>query len=114
MTSMSGQHARLDYEEFTNTAPEAAKALFALGKAVDASGLAKDLTELVKLRASQINGCAFCIQFHLNRARQQGVAGEKLDLVAAWRDAGIYTPREMAALAWTEILTDVARQRASD
>jgi AhpD family alkylhydroperoxidase len=111
---MSKSHARLDYEDFTKTAPEAVKALLALSQTVAASGLAKHLTELVKLRASQINGCAFCIQFHLNMARRHGVANEKLDLVAAWRDAGIYTPREMAALAWTETLTNVAQQGAPD
>ncbi len=71
------------------------------------SGLDKALTELIKIRASQINGCAFCVQFHLNLARKAGVPQTKLDLVAVWRDAGVFTAREMAALAWTEALTQV-------
>ncbi len=109
---MSETHARLDYEHFAKTA--AAAALLTLGKAVDESGLAKELTELIKLRASQINGCAFCLQLHLNIARKLGMPNQKLDLVATWREAGVFTDREMAALAWTEILTDVARQGAAD
>jgi AhpD family alkylhydroperoxidase len=107
-------HSRLTYEAFTKTAPAAHAALTALGKAVDESGLEKELTELVKLRASQLNGCAFCIQFHLNAARRLGLASEKLDLVAAWRDAGVFTPREMAALAWTEALTEMGPEGMSD
>jgi AhpD family alkylhydroperoxidase len=107
-------HARLTYEAFTKTAPAAHAALSALGKAVDESGLEKELTELVKLRASQLNGCAFCIQFHLNAARKLGLASEKLDLVAAWPDAGVFTPREMAALAWTEALTGMGAESTSD
>jgi AhpD family alkylhydroperoxidase len=106
--------ARLTYETFTKTASAAHAALIALGKAVDESGLEKELTELVKLRASQLNGCAFCIQFHLNAARRLGVAIEKLDLVAAWRDAGVFTQREMAALAWTEALTGMRPESTSD
>jgi len=107
-------HSRLTYEAFTKTAPVAHAALTALGKAVDESGLEKELTELVKLRASQLNGCAFCIQFHLNAARRLGLASEKLDLVAAWPDAGVFTPREMAALAWTEALTEMRPESTSD
>jgi AhpD family alkylhydroperoxidase len=110
----SDSHARLTYEAFTKTAPAAHAALTALGKAVDDSGLEKELTELVKLRASQLNGCAFCIQYHLNAARRLGLASEKLDLVAAWPDAGIFTAREMAALAWTEALTEMAPESTSD
>jgi len=109
-----GSHSRLTYEAFTKVAPAAHAALTALGKAVDESGLEKELTELVKLRASQLNGCAFCIQFHLNAARRLGLASEKLDLVAAWPDAGVFTPREMAALAWTEALTEMGPESTSD
>src|SRR5262245_21872606 len=90
-------HARLTYETFTKTAPAAHAALIALGKAVDESGLEKELTELVKLRASQLNGCAFCLQYHLNAARRLGLASERLDLVAAWPDGDGVTARRMAA-----------------
>mgnify|MGYP001045425474 CR=1 FL=1 len=101
---------RMDYAEFADTAGGVSAALQALSKAVDASGLEKPLTELIKLRASQINGCAFCVQFHLNLARKLGVASAKLDLVAVWRDTpAVFTLRERAALAWTEALTTLAR-----
>ncbi len=110
---MSSQ-PRVDYEAFKKIAPAVYTAMVALGKAVDESGLEKALTELIKIRASQINGCAFCIQFHLNTARRAGVPAEKLDLVAAWPEAGVYTPREMAALAWTEALTKMATAEVTD
>jgi AhpD family alkylhydroperoxidase len=99
--------ARMEFAEFEKIAPEARAALSALSKAVEDSGLEKGLIELLKIRASQVNGCAFCVQFHLNLARTAGVAQTKLDLVAVWRDAGVFSEREMAALAWTEELTKV-------
>jgi len=99
--------ARMEFAEFEKIAPEARAALSALSKAVEDSGLEKGLIELLKIRASQVNGCAFCVQFHLNLARKAGVAQTKLDLVAVWRDAGVFSEREMAALAWTEELTKV-------
>jgi AhpD family alkylhydroperoxidase len=105
---------RLTQEDFYEIAPDARDALIALGKAVDASGLPKDLTELVKLRVSQINGCAFCLQLHLGIARKLGIKTPKLDLVAAWRDADIYTSRERAALAWAEVLTHAEHGAESD
>jgi AhpD family alkylhydroperoxidase len=91
--------AHISYETFQATATAARSALTALGKAVDEAGLDKALTELVKLRVSQINGCAFCTQFHLTTARQAGGDAAKLDLVAVWRDAGVFSARERAALA---------------
>lgn len=107
---------RLDYASFNQLAPAAGAALRALGQAVDDSGLEKSLTELIKLRASQLNGCAFCLQFHLNLARAlpQPPAPAKLDLLATWRDAHVYTERERTALAWTEALTLMAGQHVDD
>jgi len=105
---------RLGQAYFYETAPEARNALLALGKAVDASGLEKELTELVKLRVSQMNGCAFCLQMHLGIARKLGVLGAKLDLLAAWADADIYSQRERAALRWAEVITDFDHGAASD
>jgi AhpD family alkylhydroperoxidase len=105
---------RLTYEAFTAGAPGAYAALGALSKSVDESGLDKSLTELVKLRASQINGCAFCVSFHLNVLRTLGVAREKIDLLPVWREAGVYSEREYAALEWTEIMTELAHDSASD
>lgn len=105
---------RIKQEEFYRVAPAARDALVALGKAVDESGLEKTLTELLKLRVSQINGCAFCVQFHLTIARRLGVPAAKLDLAAAWSDTDIYTPRERAALAWAEALTEFAHGPAME
>jgi len=107
-------HARVEYTEFTKAAPDVVSALRALTKTATDAGLEKDLVELVKIRASQINGCAFCLQYHLTEARKHGVAPEKLDLVATWAEAGIYSERERAALAWTETLTRVADAGVSD
>ncbi|HCA27585.1 MAG TPA: alkylhydroperoxidase [Betaproteobacteria bacterium] len=106
--------SRIDRSRYGQIAPAVTAALSALGKAVDDSGLDKPLTELVKLRASQINGCAFCIQYHLNAARKLGGSSAKLDLVAAWRDAGVFSARERTALAWTEALTLMAGNGVSD
>src|SRR5580692_8292816 len=107
MATAEATEARMEFAEFDRLAPEARAALSALSKAVGDSGLDKGLTELIKVRASQMNGCAFCVQFHLNLARKLRVPQTKMDLVAVWRDAGVFTKREMAALAWTEVLTGV-------
>jgi AhpD family alkylhydroperoxidase len=110
----SQHHPHIDISQYDQTAPAVVAALLALGKAVDDSGLDKALTELVKLRASQINGCAFCVQYHLNESRKLGMPSAKLDLAAAWRDAGVFSAREQAALAWTEALTLMARGSVPD
>lgn len=106
--------AGFSYERLQETGPEALAALLAMSKAVDDSGLEKALTELVKIRVSQINGCAFCIEFHLQIARRIGMDNRKLDLVAAWRDAGAYSVREMAALGWAELVTRMADHESGD
>ena len=105
---------RISRESFYRTAPQIVSSLRAIGDAVAASTLEKELLELVKIRASQLNGCAFCIQFHLNDARKLSMATAKLDLLAAWREAGIYSDREMAALEWTEALTMQAQRHITD
>ncbi len=97
----------MDFQSFTQTAPDVYAALGGVSKAVTASGMDPALTELVKLRVSQINGCAFCLQFHLNLARKLDIDPRKFDLLAGWRDAGIYTAREIAALGWAEALTQM-------
>ncbi|MFD0985874.1 carboxymuconolactone decarboxylase family protein [Methyloligella solikamskensis] len=111
---MPDNSSRSTYETFRTTQPSAHDALVALGRSVDEGGLEKELTELVKLRVSQINGCAFCIQLHLNIARKLGIDETKLGLVAAWRDAGIFSERERAALRWAEALTRLKDDAASD
>lgn len=105
---------RMDWDEFSMTAPAVLAALRALGAAVDESGLDKELTELLKLRASQLNGCAFCLQFHLNIARKIKIPQAKIDLVAVWAEAPIFSKRERAALAWCEALTTMAQGHVAD
>ncbi len=83
-------------------------------QAVASSGLEHSLAELVKVRASQINGCAFCLDMHTRDARKAGETEARLYLLDAWREAPHYSPRERAALAWTEALTLVAATRAPD
>jgi AhpD family alkylhydroperoxidase len=105
---------RIAYDTFQKTAPAARDALLAMGKTADESGIDKEIVELVKLRVSQINNCAFCLQIHLNVSRKLGIAREKLDLVATWHEAGIFSERECAALAWAEALTHLAGRSVSD
>jgi len=105
---------RSDRTSFEKVAPNVVRALAMLDKAVEDSGLEKTLTELIKIRSSQINGCAFCVQYHLNIARKVGLAPAKMDLVAVWRDAGIFCERERTALAWTEALTQMSHQHVTD
>ena len=93
-------------------APALLKAWLDLSNQVTASGLEKPLLELVKIRASQINGCANCLNMHSYEARQAGETEQRIAVLAAWREAPFYTERERAALAWTEHLTLVAEKRA--
>jgi AhpD family alkylhydroperoxidase len=101
-------HARKEYDDFKRLAPDAYEAVLALGGFAAKAGIEKPLLELIKLRASQINGCAFCVQYHLLQAERLGVSVDKLNLVVAWRDAPQFAARERAALAWTEALTLLA------
>jgi AhpD family alkylhydroperoxidase len=88
--------------------------LRALSEAPVKAGLDKKLLELVKLRASQLNGCAFCLNMHNVEARQLGEDQLRLDLVAAWREAPCFSERERAALAWTEALTLLSPDHVPD
>ncbi|MDB5658852.1 MAG: alkylhydroperoxidase like protein AhpD family [Cypionkella sp.] len=85
------------------------KAMFALETAIRDSGLDAKLLHLVKLRASQINGCAFCLHLHATEALKDGEDPMRLHLLSAWREAPLYSARERAALAWTESLTNLAQ-----
>jgi AhpD family alkylhydroperoxidase len=99
---------------YYQAAPETIKALRAVETQILASGLEKSLIELVKTRASQINGCAYCIYVHTADARKQGETEERLYVLNAWRESPLYTDRERAALAWTEALTLIAETHAPD
>ena len=94
--------------------PEAYEAMRTLSRYSAECGLEASLLELVKTRASQINGCAFCIQMHTRDARKLGETEDRLHLLAAWREAPVYTPRERAALLWTEALTLLTEGHAPD
>lgn len=95
-------------------APDAVNALIALERYVQASGLEKSLLNLIKTRASQLNGCAFCIDMHTHEARLQGETEERLYLLDAWRESPLYSARERSALAWTEAVTLVAKTHVPD
>ncbi|MDI1266489.1 MAG: carboxymuconolactone decarboxylase family protein [bacterium] len=100
--------ARKEYRDFMSLAPDAYEAVLALGQIAARAGIDKQLLELVKLRASQINGCAFCVQFHIMESEKLGVPVDKINLVVVWREAPQFSARERAALAWTEALTLLA------
>jgi AhpD family alkylhydroperoxidase len=99
---------------FYQAAPETMKAMMALENQIASSGLEQSLMELVKTRASQINGCAFCIDMHTKDARKRGETEQRLYLLNAWREAPCYTDRERAALAWTEAVTLITETHAPD
>src|SRR3954471_22341352 len=102
---MPMSHARSEYKDFQEQTPDAYAAVLALGQVAAKAGIDKQLLELIKLRASQINGCAFCVQHHILLSESLGIPTDKLNLVVVWREAPQFSPRERAALAWTEALT---------
>lgn len=95
-------------------APQTMQPMLDLEAQLKKSGLKLSLIELVKTRASQINGCAYCIHMHARDARARGESEERLYLLDAWRESPLYSPRERAALAWTEALTLVSQSHAPD
>ncbi|PYV13315.1 MAG: carboxymuconolactone decarboxylase [Acidobacteria bacterium] len=95
-------------------APELTKALLGLEQYIRGSGLEAPLLELVRMRASQINGCAYCLDMHSKDARAAGETEQRLYGLDAWREAPYYTDRERAALAWTEAVTLVSQGHVPD
>src|SRR5574337_1783870 len=102
---------RIDYRK---AAQEAFKAMLELEAGVHRGGLEKPLIELVKMRASQINGCGYCLDMHSKDARAAGETEQRLYVLPAWREAPFYSARERAALAWTEALTRIAGNDVTD
>src|SRR6185503_4923311 len=100
--------------DFTRISMQSLKPLFALGAQVEASGLEPSLLELVKMRSSQLNGCAYCLDMHSKDARAAGETEQRLYLLDAWRETSLYSERERAALAWTEAVTLVADGHVPD
>jgi AhpD family alkylhydroperoxidase len=100
--------------DFYNANPNAIKALLALEEQIGKSSIEKSLAELVRLRASQINGCAFCVDMHAAEARKDGETDRRLAAVVVWRETPFFTDRERAALEWTEAVTLVSQGHVSD
>lgn len=94
--------------------PEGYKAMYGVHLKVQNSGLDLGLLELVRLRVSQINGCAYCVAMHVPLGREHGLTEHQINLTAVWRDAPVFSPRERAALAWAEAVTVLAGQEVSD
>jgi AhpD family alkylhydroperoxidase len=101
--------ARLNWYKLS---PDAYKAMLGLEQALEKSGLEPSLLQLVRLRASQLNGCAYCVNMHANDARQAGETEQRLQCLSVWRETRFFTPRERAALAWVESLTLLAEHGA--
>lgn len=102
---------RIEYEK---VAPGAVHAMLAVEHYVRNSGLEPSLLELVRLRASQMNGCAFCVDMHTKDARARGETEQRLYAVPVWQDTPFFTERERAVLAWTEAVTHVSYTRVPD
>ena len=100
--------------DFAATAPKAVRAMRQLEAFVREGGLESSLLELMKIRASQINGCAYCLDMHTKDARAAGETEQRLYALSAWHDAPFYSDRERAALAWTEALTLVSENHVPD
>ena len=97
-----------------NVAPGALQAMYGLQEYVHKSGLEHSLLDLIDLRASQINGCAYCVDMHTKDARACGESEQRLYAVSVWRDTPFFTDRERAALAWTEAVTEVSKDHVPD
>ena len=103
-------HARSEYKDFMSLTPDAYGAVLALGQVAAKAGMDKQLLELIKLRASQINGCAFCVQYHILEGEKLGVPADKLNLVVVWREAPQFS-RARACGAGMDGSADLARRR---
>ena len=100
--------------DFTRVSPKVLQAMYGLQNTVNSSGLERPLLELVKMRASQINGCAYCLDMHSKDARAAGETEQRLYLLDAWRETSLYSERERAALEWTEALTRIGEGHVPD
>jgi AhpD family alkylhydroperoxidase len=110
-TEVNAMQTRLD---FFKVSPEGTKAMLALEERASQSTIEKPLAELVRLRASQINGCAYCVDMHTADARKGGETDRRLATVSVWRETPFFTERERAALDWTESVTLLAKTHVPD
>ena len=111
---MTGTHTLQPRLDFTKVSPEALKAMFGLEGYVRHSELEPALLDLVRVRTSQINGCAYCVDMHTKDARARGETEQRLYGLAAWRETPFYTERERAALDWAEAITMISHDHAPD
>jgi AhpD family alkylhydroperoxidase len=102
---------RIDYDK---VAPEMVKAMLELEKLVSSSPLEKSLVDLIKLRVSQINGCAYCVEYHSTDARKRGETERRLQAVCVWQESPVFTDSERAALAWAEAITLISKTHVPD
>tara|TARA_R110002096_G_scaffold416576_2_gene619284 strand:- start:98403 stop:98855 length:453 start_codon:yes stop_codon:yes gene_type:complete len=103
---------RINYFE---AAPDAFKAVLALETYVaEKSGIEPNLLHLIKLRASQINNCAYCVDMHVKESRRDGLSEQWINMISVWRESPIYDARERALLGWTEAVTNLTQNGASD
>lgn len=100
--------------KLSNADPKAFEAMLGLEKYIAASGLDKNLLELIKTRASQLNGCAYCINMHVRDAMNEGETAQRLFLLDAWRETELFTEKERAVLALTESMTLIAQKSVAD
>ncbi|MCC6147154.1 MAG: carboxymuconolactone decarboxylase family protein [Anaerolineaceae bacterium] len=111
---MKNEHHTKQRIAYSKIAPEGIESLLKLEAYIKSTGLEPALRELVKLRASQINGCAYCIDMHTKDARAHGETEQRLYGVTAWRETPFYSERERAALAWTEAVTKISEDQVPD
>ena len=104
-------HPRLDFQK---AAPDAFKAVLQLETYVQTSGLDRRFIHLIKLRASQINGCAYCVDMHIRESRHDGMSDQWINLMSVWRESSVYDPSERALLGWVEAVTNVAQTGIPD
>jgi AhpD family alkylhydroperoxidase len=104
-------HPRLD---ITKASPDALKAVYALEQFVQTSGLERRFIHLIKLRASQINGCAYCVDMHVKEARHDGLGEQWINLMCVWHESTVYDERERALLGWVDSVTNLAQTGAPD
>jgi AhpD family alkylhydroperoxidase len=104
-------HPRLDYRK---AAPDALKAVTQLEAYVQNCGLERRFIHLIKLRASQINGCAYCVDMHVKESRHDGLSEQWINLMNVWRESGVYDASERALLGWVDVVTNIARTGIPD
>lgn len=104
-------HPRLDFQK---AAPDALKAVMQLEAYVQNSGLERRFIHLIKLRASQINGCAYCVDMHVKESRHDGLSEQWINLMSVWRESGVYDAKERAVLGWVEAVTNLAQTGIPD